>query len=62
MEMERRVKDAEWVREVWAPMGVLYSEVCSNDTYCKSKLRAQDPHEMQTVHVAKDRMSVIVLF
>lgn len=43
-------------------MGVLYSEVCSNGTYCKSKLRAQDPHEMQTVHVAKDRMSVIVLF
>lgn len=43
-------------------MGVLYSEVCPNGTYCKRKLRAQDPHEMQTVHVVKDHMSVIVLF
>lgn len=56
------LKDAKWVTEVWAPMGVLYSEVCPNGTYCKRKLRAQDPHEMQTVHVVKDHMSVIVLF
>lgn len=56
------LKGAEWVRGVWAPMGVLYSEVCPNGAYCKSKLRAQDPHDMQTVHVAKDHMSVIVLF